>query len=286
MPINAPKVFASVNTGTNEITFTAPHLLLTGDGFLAVYSPDGGTLPAPLVGVTNYWAIRISDTVVKLATSSTNAMAGTAIDLTTAGSGTLWLLQGLPFRIPRISAVGTQVDPDDFNAEWESMQALWAHKTGQAQTVWSDVSKVLIPAGAFAVTSGTATLVDGVWTPGTSLSLTRWEYALQLQAGVSIDSVQVLYVRHSLADISDSYTLSLRQSALAVGAALPAGSNLATVSVLGNGASNYPNIDALAVGPVTMPASTIVVIRFSVFMNSSSGTLAQFAGVKLATTRT
>lgn len=45
-------------------------------------------LPAPLAENTDYYAIRVGDTQVKLATSMSNAEAGTAINLTTAGSTT------------------------------------------------------------------------------------------------------------------------------------------------------------------------------------------------------
>ncbi|QIG71458.1 tail sheath protein [Rhizobium phage RHph_TM39] len=46
------------------------------------------TLPAPLDSATTYFAIRVSATTIKLAASADLAVAGTAIVLTTAGSGT------------------------------------------------------------------------------------------------------------------------------------------------------------------------------------------------------
>lgn len=52
-----------------------------------------GTLPPPLVAATTYYAIRVSSPTtnpgtIKLATSYTNAIAGTAIDITLAGAPT------------------------------------------------------------------------------------------------------------------------------------------------------------------------------------------------------
>jgi len=46
------------------------------------------TLPAGLAAATNYYVIRVSISTIKLATSLANALAGTAIDITSAGTGT------------------------------------------------------------------------------------------------------------------------------------------------------------------------------------------------------
>lgn len=48
-----------------------------------------GILPSPIVINEVYYAIYISDTTIKLATSPANAEAGTAIDLTVDGSGSI-----------------------------------------------------------------------------------------------------------------------------------------------------------------------------------------------------
>jgi hypothetical protein len=47
-----------------------------------------GTLPAPLTTGINYYAIRIDATHIKVALTFNDALAGTAIDITTTGSGT------------------------------------------------------------------------------------------------------------------------------------------------------------------------------------------------------
>lgn len=48
-----------------------------------------GTPPAPLVALTDYYAIRVDQRYFKVATTRANAIAGTAINLTDAGSGTI-----------------------------------------------------------------------------------------------------------------------------------------------------------------------------------------------------
>lgn len=52
-----------------------------------VLSNAGGALPAGL-SATTYYAIRSSDSACKLATSVADAVAGTAVDITDAGTGT------------------------------------------------------------------------------------------------------------------------------------------------------------------------------------------------------
>ena len=46
------------------------------------------TLPAGLALATDYYVIKVTDTTIKLATSYANAVAGTAINITDAGTGT------------------------------------------------------------------------------------------------------------------------------------------------------------------------------------------------------
>lgn len=79
--------FSTVSTATDTITSTA-HPFITGQ---KIYVQLGGTLPSPLVQ-DNYYIIKVDANTVKLATTYANALAGTAIDLTTTGSGTNTLL--------------------------------------------------------------------------------------------------------------------------------------------------------------------------------------------------
>lgn len=54
------------------------------------------TLPAGLAAATDYYVIKLTDTTIKLATSYANAVAGTAIDITSTGTGTHTLNTLLP----------------------------------------------------------------------------------------------------------------------------------------------------------------------------------------------
>lgn len=73
-------VQASVNTTTNIITVTGNYPTGTEVVFSETFGLD------PLVDGEKYFVINVSATTIKLATSLSNAIAGTAIDLITAGT--------------------------------------------------------------------------------------------------------------------------------------------------------------------------------------------------------
>lgn len=161
-----------VTAASDKLTIPA-HGLNTGDAFLRIYTPNG-TIPGGLAPVTDYWAIRADANTIQLATSSANAMAGVQIDITSAGSGTLELLQGLPYAVPRIAANGTSVLPQDDNAAWQALVATWNLLTGQAQTVWTGAitlanalvanAGITVGANSNVVVSGTGRFKHGTLT--------------------------------------------------------------------------------------------------------------------------
>jgi hypothetical protein len=77
----------AANSDTNALTTLTAHKLITGSRIRLV----GGTLPTPLLANTDYFAIVLTATTFTLATTLANAVAGTFIDLTDAGSGALTL---------------------------------------------------------------------------------------------------------------------------------------------------------------------------------------------------
>lgn len=97
---------AMTNTLSAFSTFTAAtDDILTSTGSLGfvnlfpytrVQVSTTTTLPAGLAAATDYYVIKLSDTTIKLATSYANAVAGTAIDITSTGSGTHTLNTLLP----------------------------------------------------------------------------------------------------------------------------------------------------------------------------------------------
>jgi hypothetical protein len=77
---------ANVSLSGETIALGAGHGLKTGDA--VVYDSGEGTAIGGLTKGTTYYVIASGTSTVKLATTAANATAGTAIDLTTAGSGT------------------------------------------------------------------------------------------------------------------------------------------------------------------------------------------------------
>lgn len=126
----------AVDTGTETLTAIA-HGLTTGDR-TRVRNVDGA-LPTGLSSATDYFAIRVDADNVKLATSNANAIAGTAINLTGAGSGTNTLEYGLPYCIPTIVAAPLgQIRSADDNGTWAALAALYAYFTGGSQSIWTE----------------------------------------------------------------------------------------------------------------------------------------------------
>lgn len=132
----------TADAGTDEITTSAPHGLVTGDGPVTPRNV-GGALPtaAPaLTALTDYWVIVTGASTMKLATSSANALANTAIDITSAGTGTHYLEYGIPYRRPRTYAVGSQLKSADLNSNFDAWKALHALLTGQTQSLWDGIT--------------------------------------------------------------------------------------------------------------------------------------------------
>jgi hypothetical protein len=83
------KTITSVNTTTDIITIGS-HWYKTGEEL--VYSNGGGTSIGNLVSGTTYYVIRSSSTTIQLASSLSNALSGTRIDLSSAGTGSSHIL--------------------------------------------------------------------------------------------------------------------------------------------------------------------------------------------------
>lgn len=89
LPVAANLTFTA-DSATDVCTATA-HQMVTGDGpFRATSS---GTLPTGLAVDTDYWVNVLGVNTFEFCTSRANALAGTQIDITTNGTGTLTLLR-------------------------------------------------------------------------------------------------------------------------------------------------------------------------------------------------
>ena len=100
MPLSLTRVLPStqhtiatsaVNTSNEQITISN-HGMSTGQTLL--YDNGGGTALAGLVDDTAYYVIKVDNNTIKLATNSSNATAGTAINLTGTGNNAQTLTLG------------------------------------------------------------------------------------------------------------------------------------------------------------------------------------------------
>lgn len=103
----------TANAGTDLITYA-----LDWPTYTKVRFTTSGTLPAGLALATDYWLIRTAATTSNVATSLANAVAGTFLDITDAGSGT----HTLTVRLPRY-ADGAGVQALFFNNNSTAMGA-------------------------------------------------------------------------------------------------------------------------------------------------------------------
>lgn len=76
----------TVNAATDTLTFNTPNKLATGSRIRITATT---TIPGGLLSGTDYFTIKISTTQFKLASTLVNAIAGTVVNITDAGSGLL-----------------------------------------------------------------------------------------------------------------------------------------------------------------------------------------------------
>ncbi len=203
--MTAKLTITDVDAGSDILEIVG-HGLTTGDGPAVVYAPDGA-IPAGLTPLADVWAIRLDDDHLQLAASSADALAGTEIDLTDAGSGALYLLVGPPYRRPRTFVNGSQLPSRDMNDNFDALKALWNLLTGQSQSLW-EVPRMLphgldeypIPAAGFVVeTGGTASLIDGQWTFGAVSVLAA---DVRIPAGRRVENVSLSYDRGGAGNVT------------------------------------------------------------------------------------
>ncbi len=202
---------ATANTLSQSDTFTAddttdictytstanvPSNILTGTRTRLTTTT---TLPAGLSLATDYYVIRLSDTTFKLATSYANAVAGTAIDITSTGTGThtiSWLL-------PRYTN-GAGVQAIFFNPNSTAMGAatpnLSLGYTNSAQTT-SRATPTVLPIGKTAA-SNSHILYTGATGTG------KYNYTMPLQSG-DAGIAEINTIQNSVSYVSGEYCVAL-----------------------------------------------------------------------------
>lgn len=190
----------TADAGTDTCTWTStanfPSNILTGT---RVRLTTTTTLPAGLATATNYYVIKVSDTTFRLATSYANAIAGTQIDITDAGTGThtvTWLL-------PRYTN-GAGVQAIFFNPAATALGAatpnLSLGYTNSTQTT-SRATPTVLPVGKTAA-ANSIILYTGATGAG------KYNYTVPLQAG-DAGIAEVNTIQNSTSYVSGSYSVAL-----------------------------------------------------------------------------
>ncbi len=190
----------TADAGTDILTYTSttsiPSNLLTGT---RVQVSTTTTLPAGLSAATNYYLIRVDDNSCKLATSYANAVAGTAIDITTAGSGThtmSWLL-------PRYTN-GAGLNAIIFNPSSTALGAatpnLSLGYTNAVQT-GSRATPTVLPVGKSAASNSHI-----IYTGATGAG--KYNYMVPLQSG-DTGIAEINTIQNATSYVSGSYTVAI-----------------------------------------------------------------------------
>ncbi len=190
----------TADASTDIMTYTSvtslPSNLLTGT---RVRCTTTTTLPAPLATATDYYLIKITDGTYKLATSYANAIAGTAINITDAGTGT----HTLNWLLPRYTN-GAGVQAIMFNPAATAMGAatpnLSLGYTNSAQ-VASRATPTVLPIGKTAA-SNSHILYTGATGTG------KYNYMMPLQSGDS-GIAEINTIQNSISYVSGTYTVAL-----------------------------------------------------------------------------
>lgn len=190
----------TADAGTDTCTWTStnnfPSNILTGT---RVRLTTTTTLPSGLATATDYYVIRISDSTFRLATSYANAVAGTQIDITSAGTGThtvTWLL-------PRYTN-GAGVQAIFFNSNSTALGAatpnLSLGYTNATQTT-SRATPTTLPVGKTAA-SNSIILYSGASGSG------KYNYQVPLQAG-DTGIAEINTIQNATSYVSGEYSVAL-----------------------------------------------------------------------------
>lgn len=115
------------------------------------------TLPAGLAAATPYYFIYVSDTTGKLATSQANALLGTAIDITSTGTGVHTVV--VDTTIAGTIKLQKNNEPDAATAIWFDVTSSSQSFTGTTALNWAVVDAGYHSLrGVVTVTSGTVTV--------------------------------------------------------------------------------------------------------------------------------
>jgi hypothetical protein len=205
---------ATAQTTINSNTFTASSssgLLLTYTNDFGTYTKvrftSSGTLPTGLSLATDYWLVRVSATTARVATSLPNAVAGTVIAYTDAGTGT----HTLTLRLPRYSD-GAGVQALFFNSNSTALGAATPNLTLPSYTNAAGTASRATPSSPSSPVGKTAASNSHILYSGATAA-GKFGPFVPLQAGdTGIASIQ--QIQNSVSYVSGEYTVALAKPIL------------------------------------------------------------------------
>jgi len=190
----------TADAGTDIITMTSttniPSNILTGT---RVRLTTTTTLPGGLATATDYYVIKVTDSTFKLATSYANAIAGTAINITDAGTGTHTMSRLLP-RYTNGAGVQAIIFNPNSTALGAATPNLSLGYTNSAQ-VASRATPTVLPIGK---TAAANSLIIYTGATGTG----KYNYTMPLQAG-DAGIAEVNTIQNSVSYVSGEYCVAL-----------------------------------------------------------------------------
>ena len=187
---------ASTDIITMTSTTNIPSNILTGT---RVRLTTTTTLPGGLATATDYYVIKVTDSTFKLATSYANAIAGTAINITDAGTGTHTMSRLLP----RYTN-GAGVQAFFFNSNATALGAatpnLSLGYTNSAQ-VASRATPTVLPVGKTAA-SNSLILHSGASGAG------KFNYTVPLQSG-DAGIAEINTIQNATSYVSGEYSVAM-----------------------------------------------------------------------------
>lgn len=186
---------ASTDTLTWTSTTNKPSNILTGT---RVRLTTTTTLPAPLALATDYYVIKVTDGTCKLATSYANAIAGTAINITDAGTGTHTMSRLLP-RYTNGAGVQAIIFNSNATALGAATPNMSLGYTNSVQTA-SRATPGVLPVGK---TAASNSLI--IYT-GTGAG--KYNYQMPLQSG-DAGIAEINTIQNSVSYVSGEYTVAL-----------------------------------------------------------------------------
>lgn len=190
----------TADAGTDIITMTStaniPSNILTGT---RVRLTTTTTLPAGLATATDYYVIKVTDSTFKLATSYANAIAGTAINITDAGTGTHTMSRLLP-RYTNGAGVQAIIFNSNATPLGAAVPNLSLGYTNSGQTA-SRATPTVLPIGKTAA-SNSIILYTGATGVG------KYNYTMPLQSG-DAGIAEINTIQNSVSYVSGEYTVAL-----------------------------------------------------------------------------